>query len=103
MDPLPMAPSCALDETGLRRQLERYRQAEQTGQPGAVEDGYVAVRADCSEALTLQPDHFWARYVRAMCQIKLRNWADANTPLWRHELAVLCDQHVSDFPERIRR
>jgi hypothetical protein len=27
MDPLPMAPSCALDETGLRLQLERYRQA----------------------------------------------------------------------------
>jgi hypothetical protein len=27
MDPLPMAPSCALDETGLRSQLERYRQA----------------------------------------------------------------------------
>jgi hypothetical protein len=27
MDPLPMAPSCALDETGLRVQYERYRQA----------------------------------------------------------------------------
>lgn len=27
MDPLPMAPSCALDETGLGSQLERYRQA----------------------------------------------------------------------------
>jgi hypothetical protein len=27
MDPLPMAPSCALDEAGLRRQLERYRRA----------------------------------------------------------------------------
>jgi len=27
MDPLPMAPSCALDDAGLRRQLERYRQA----------------------------------------------------------------------------
>jgi hypothetical protein len=26
VDPLPMAPSCALDEAGLRRQLERYRQ-----------------------------------------------------------------------------
>jgi hypothetical protein len=26
MDPLPMAPSCALDEAGLRLQLERYRQ-----------------------------------------------------------------------------
>jgi hypothetical protein len=27
VDPLPMAPSCALDEHGLRQQLERYRQA----------------------------------------------------------------------------
>jgi hypothetical protein len=27
MDPLPMAPSCALDETGLRAQYERYRRA----------------------------------------------------------------------------
>jgi len=27
MDPLPMAPSCALDDAGLRLQLERYRQA----------------------------------------------------------------------------
>jgi hypothetical protein len=27
MDPLPMAPSCALDEAGLRQQLERYRRA----------------------------------------------------------------------------
>jgi hypothetical protein len=27
MDPLPMAPSCALDEAGLRLQLERYRRA----------------------------------------------------------------------------
>ncbi len=27
MDMLPMAPSCALDEAGLRLQLERYRRA----------------------------------------------------------------------------
>jgi hypothetical protein len=27
MEPLPMAPSCALDEAGLRLQLERYRRA----------------------------------------------------------------------------
>jgi hypothetical protein len=27
MDPLPMAPSCALDEAGLRLQLDRYRRA----------------------------------------------------------------------------
>jgi hypothetical protein len=27
MDALPMAPSCALDEAGLRLQLERYRRA----------------------------------------------------------------------------
>jgi hypothetical protein len=27
MDPLPMAPSCALDEAGLRLQLERYGRA----------------------------------------------------------------------------
>jgi hypothetical protein len=27
MKSLPMAPSCALDETGLRAQYERYRQA----------------------------------------------------------------------------
>ncbi|HTB69972.1 MAG TPA: hypothetical protein VK707_03235 [Solirubrobacteraceae bacterium] len=26
VEPLPMAPSCALDEAGLRQQLERYRQ-----------------------------------------------------------------------------
>jgi len=26
MDPLPMVPSCALDDAGLRLQLERYRQ-----------------------------------------------------------------------------
>jgi hypothetical protein len=29
MDPLAMLPSCALDETGLRLQLERYRRAGQ--------------------------------------------------------------------------
>jgi hypothetical protein len=29
MDALPMAPSCALDEAGLRLQLERYRRAGQ--------------------------------------------------------------------------
>lgn len=27
MDPLPLAPSCSLDETGLSQQLERYREA----------------------------------------------------------------------------
>lgn len=27
MNPLPMAPRCALDEAGLRSQYERYRQA----------------------------------------------------------------------------
>jgi hypothetical protein len=27
VDPLPMAPSCALDEVAMRSQLERYRQA----------------------------------------------------------------------------
>lgn len=32
MDPLPMAPSCALDETGLRLQLERYRRAGEGAQ-----------------------------------------------------------------------
>jgi hypothetical protein len=31
MDPLPMAPSCGLDEAGLRLQLERYRQVGQGG------------------------------------------------------------------------
>jgi hypothetical protein len=29
MGPLPMAPSCALDQSAMSRQLERYRQAGQ--------------------------------------------------------------------------
>jgi hypothetical protein len=64
MDPLPMAPSCALDEAGLHLQLERYRNVgrgarviEQTGRRLVVEldehtDGElveeaVAIERDC--------------------------------------------------------
>jgi hypothetical protein len=64
MDLLPMAPSCALDEDGLRLQLERYRSAgrgacviEQTGQrlvvvldertDGELVEEVVAIEREC--------------------------------------------------------
>ncbi len=70
MDPLPMAPSCALDEAGLRLQLERYRRVgvgarvlEQTGRRLVVElderaDGglveeTVAIERECCPFFSL--------------------------------------------------
>jgi hypothetical protein len=75
MDPLPMAPSCALDEGGLREQARRYRRAgagarviERTrralvveldgGVDGRLVDEAVAVERECCPFFTLdwQPD-----------------------------------------------
>jgi hypothetical protein len=75
MDPLPMAPSCALDETGLRLQLERYRRAGtgarlvgRTGRRLAVDldhdvdtklvDELVTIERECCPFFTLdwEPD-----------------------------------------------
>ncbi|MFI4985018.1 MAG: hypothetical protein ACHQAV_03405 [Solirubrobacterales bacterium] len=75
MSPLPMTPSCALDETGLRLQLERYRRAgasarqvDRTGRRLAVDldhavdtklvDGLVAIERECCPffALDWEPD-----------------------------------------------
>jgi hypothetical protein len=75
MDPLPMAASCALDEAGLRLQLQRYRTAgqgarliERTSRRLVVElaapvesqlvDELVAVERDCCPFFTLvwRPD-----------------------------------------------
>lgn len=70
MDPLPMAASCALDEAGLRLQLERYRRLgrgaqliERTGRRLAVHLGRhvdshlvtqaVAVERECCPFFTL--------------------------------------------------
>lgn len=78
MEPLPMAPSCALDEDGLRLQLERYRRAgqgarlvEQTRRRFVVEldehvdcglvEEAVAVEQECCPffALDWEPARRW--------------------------------------------
>jgi hypothetical protein len=41
-----MAPSCALDESGMRRQLERYRQAGQRARLVERTDRQVTVQLD---------------------------------------------------------
>jgi hypothetical protein len=75
MKPLPLAPSCALDEDGSRRQLQRYRTAgrrarpiERTSRQLVVEidpavqielvDELVAVERECCPffALVWEPD-----------------------------------------------
>ena len=75
MKPLPLAPSCALDDAGSRRQLQRYRAAgrrarliEQTSRRLVVEidpavqidlvDELVAVERECCPFFTLlwEPD-----------------------------------------------
>ncbi len=33
--------------------------------------------AACARALQARPDHFWAQYLRALCYLKARRWADA--------------------------
>jgi hypothetical protein len=70
MDPLPIAPSCALDEAGLRLQLQRYRMAgagaqliEQTSRRLVVEldpvvesqlvEELVAIERECCPFFTL--------------------------------------------------
>jgi hypothetical protein len=69
--PLPMAPGCALDETGLRLQLQRYRSVgegasviEQTGLrlsitldsrvDRALVDDLLATERECCPFLTLK-------------------------------------------------
>jgi hypothetical protein len=70
MEELPMAPSCALDETGLRAQLERYRTAgrsarllertprrlvvefDNTVDPGLIEE-LLAIERECCPFFTL--------------------------------------------------
>jgi hypothetical protein len=70
VDPLPLAPSCALDETGLRLQVERYRHAgkgasvvDRTSRRLVVEldqrvdaslvDATIAVERECCPFFTL--------------------------------------------------
>src|SRR5262249_52873027 len=31
----------------------------------------------CEEALRLDPDHFWAQYLKALCHVRLRRWGEA--------------------------
>ena len=47
--------------------------------------------AACTEALLREPRHFWARYVRALCQLQDRQWADARESL------TLCLDRRHDF------
>ncbi|MCE9530187.1 MAG: protein kinase [Planctomycetes bacterium] len=86
----PAKPNGALD--WFLKGLESYRRAEQSKNPQTIQEGFAAARAECSEALELQEDHFWARYVRAMCQLKLRNWSDAKSDL------TVCLDRRPEFP-----
>lgn len=63
MDPLPMAPSCALDDTDLRLQLERYRRLgrgarplERTPQRLVVELDEQVDRDLVSEAIAIEQE-----------------------------------------------
>jgi hypothetical protein len=75
MEPLPMAPSCSLDEDGLRRQLQRYREAGRgaralaidsrsllvelrEGAPSELVEELIAVERECCPFFTLdwQPE-----------------------------------------------
>jgi tetratricopeptide (TPR) repeat protein len=45
----------------------------------------------CEKALRLQPDHFWAQYLHALCRLKARRWAEGKAGLTaclsrRHDL-----------------
>lgn len=51
VESLPVIPSCALDEPGLRRQLDRYRQIGQGARVVVRDEGALAVEVDARVAL----------------------------------------------------
>jgi hypothetical protein len=85
MDLLPMAPSCALDEAGLRLQLERYRSVgrgarviEQSGRRLVVEldertdcelvEEAVAIERECCPFFALDWQPAWRRLTVSVSQ-----------------------------------
>jgi hypothetical protein len=79
MDPLPMAPSCALDEAGLRLQLERYRLAgrgarliEQTRRRLVVDVGACVDETLVQDAISVE---------RECCPFFVLDWQPARRRL----------------------
>lgn len=50
--------------------LDRYRDGQ-----------FDRARAACAEVVRQESTHFWARYLQALCQLRLRHWPDAITEL----------------------
>lgn len=44
---------------------------------------YESARQSCDEVLRLQDSHFWARYVRALCQLRRGRWFESKEELTR--------------------
>jgi eukaryotic-like serine/threonine-protein kinase len=77
-EPLPATPTGALD--WFIEGLDRYRS-----------DKFDEAQRACNEVLRVQPDHFWARYVLALCELRTGRWAEA-----RAELTV-CASRRAEF------
>jgi tetratricopeptide (TPR) repeat protein len=74
-----IAPATALDY--FEAALASYR-------AGQLKEAAAA----CDEALQLQPDHFWAEYVRALCNLQEQRWAQAKVGL------TVCLRRRPDYP-----
>jgi serine/threonine protein kinase/tetratricopeptide (TPR) repeat protein len=52
----------------------------------------------CEEVLRLQPDHFWAQYLHALCRLKARHWEEGKVGL----TACLAQRHDLLWPRLFR-
>jgi tetratricopeptide (TPR) repeat protein/tRNA A-37 threonylcarbamoyl transferase component Bud32 len=73
------------DPAGARAERERGKQVAPVAAVDHFEEALASYRtgnweaalAPCEEALRLQPDHFWAQYVKALCHLRARRWGEA--------------------------
>jgi tetratricopeptide (TPR) repeat protein len=80
--------------------LEEY----QRGQPGKA-------AAHCQDVLALQPDHYWARYLQALCYLQAKQWELAKIGLtaclarprpgfpWARLLRAVAHAELQEFKE----
>jgi tetratricopeptide (TPR) repeat protein/tRNA A-37 threonylcarbamoyl transferase component Bud32 len=87
-DPGAGAEQARADGTAPATALDHFDAALASYRTGDVKEA----SAGCAETLRLQPDHFWARYVRALCNLREERWGEAKVEL------DICLARRPDYP-----
>jgi tetratricopeptide (TPR) repeat protein len=87
-DPGAGAEQARADSSTPATALDHFDAALASYRAGDVKEAAAA----CAETLRLQPDHFWARYVRALCNLREERWGEAKVEL------DICLARRPDYP-----